>query len=308
MTEYDNPELETEPTVDDVLDENEFLVQLKQSQSQKKIDLVTEIEERIELIAEKTAMKLEQLCQENLKVAFREMSMFQRLSFIDNGSKDYSLVLVEDEGLPVVVYLMDHNLYRNLLSYALAGSGKHAQEERDLSASETRIMLMFADHMASAIFENMEVIPLNGMPDKARFLTREELAEFSDEAELVAFTLDLKIGDLDGSFVMMSPLPLFEKSEPAQIGSEQSAIAKKEEWRQVLQDRIDDVPVPLVIELGSRELQLTDVMSLRVGQKLDLHINPKKITAYSSEDEEILIGGLALHGNSIRFQVDSGAE
>ena len=308
MTEYDNPELETEPTVDDALDENDFLVQLKQSQSQKKIDLVTEIEERIELIAERTAKKLVQLCQENVKVTFREMSMFQRLSAIDNGSKDYSLLFVEDEGLPVVVYLMEHTLYRNLLSYTLAGSDKHAQEQRELSASEQKLFLLFADHMASAIFENMEVIPLNGMPDGARYLSREEMLEISDEAELVAFVLDVKFGTVEGSFVLMSPLALFEKSEPAQFGAEQNALAEKEEWRQVLQERLDDVPVPVTIELGSRELHLSEVTSLRVGQRLDLHINPAKITAYSSHEEEILKGGLALHGNSIRFQVESGSE
>ncbi len=289
-------------------EENEFLVQLKQSQSQKKIDLVSEIEERIELIAEKTTRKLAQLCQENIKIAFHEMSMFQRLSFIDNGSKDYSLVLVEDAELPVVVYLIDNTLFRKMLSYTLTGSDRYADDPRDLSASEKKLFLMFSDHMASAVFENMEVIPLNGMPDKARFLTREEMAEVSEEVELVTFTMHMKIGTSEGSFVMMSPLALFEKSEPAQFSADRNAIAEKEEWRQMLQDRLDDVSVPVTIELASRELQLSEVTSLHVGQRLDMQINPQKLTAYSLHNEEIMHGALAIHGKTIRFQVDNGTE
>ena len=286
-----------------------FLTELKRVQARRKIDVVSHIEERITAIAEATAEKLGTFVQEKLDVEFREMSMFQRLGEIDRDYDEYSLLVIEDDELPVVAYLLEHAFFRRLLSQTLTGNDKHAQEKRALSDAEFRLAHFFADHIASAVFENMEVIPLSGTPGKARLMSQEDFELYAEEAELVCFKLEVKSEAVPGAVTLMSPLALFESGNDSRDpGHFSPRAAPENHWKNSLMAKVDEVPMDIVVELSSTELPLSKVNGLQVGQRLELPINPDHLIAYSNADEQIFSGGIELAGKSIFFKVLHGQE
>ena len=99
--------------------EDSFLNELMRSQFQKKVDLVSEIEDQALMLAESMTRKVHKFTSRDAAVKFREISMFGRSVLKVPNSNDNGMFLFEGDEHPVACFLFGKLSFQQLLTMAL---------------------------------------------------------------------------------------------------------------------------------------------------------------------------------------------
>ncbi|MEM9277741.1 MAG: FliM/FliN family flagellar motor switch protein [Pseudomonadota bacterium] len=278
------------------------------SQSQRKMELVSEIDEQAKLLEGAIQEKVSKFVGITSKVRFREMSMFEVDSVIGQNSTN-SLFLFEGDELPIVFFYFENNLFQELLSITISGDAKSAKDGQPLSDGEKALFIVFISLMGAGFFEVADVFSEYGIPKKPVFYEPKYLKEYEGLQDFVSLTFDISAAETTGECKLITSLSVFDHREK-QSGSHATNDETSEEdiWSDKLFDRIQDVPVPLNVELGSVEMFLSEVNALQPGQTLKLPINPEEMKLFTDAGEFLLSGSLQVDREDLKFRVMKRAE
>jgi len=287
--------------------EDSFLSELMRSQFQKKVDLVSEIEDHALMLADTMSRKVKKFVQRDAVVKFREISMFERSVLKVPNSTDNGMFMFEGDEQPVACFLFGKPSFQQLLTMSLK-AGKAEACSGDLSVAENRIFSVFIDFLGTALFETVDVIPLFGIAKKPRVVYPDEFFDIAKDGDLVCFTFDLTIEELEDAFVLMAPLAIFD-SRNTKIVKDNSRHEPPEdtEWKDALFNQIENLKIPLQVELASGELLVSQVDALEVGQELKLSNWPETVDVYADLLQTVMSGEIQVSGKKLNLRVTSEA-
>ena len=288
--------------------ENDILEEILRSQSQRKMELVSEIEEHANRLESTIQKKIEIFLQQPIKHTFREMAMFKLASISENLS-DKSFLLFEGDEHPVVCFYFDNNLFQKLLVIAITGDAEAQEGKRPLSGGEKSLMQVFTNLLGMGFFEGTDIISKFGIPKKPVIGNPNQFDEYDQKTEFVSFRFDLSVAGIEDSYLLIAPLSAYD--DPKKTGWNQKSDSELREeliWKEMLFDRIQDLSVPLKIELGSADLLLADVNNLAPGQTLQLSVQSEGLKVFAEDGALLMTGGLQIEGDKINFKVSSTAD
>lgn len=161
----------------------------------------------------------------------------------------------------------------SIIERLFGGRGEGAKVARDLTEIETSVM----EGIIVRILGNMreawsQVVDLR--PRLGQIETNPQFAQIVPPTEMVILvTLETKVGDVEGMMNFCIPYltiePIISKLS-AQYWYSSVRHGGTTENLKILRDRLASVSVPLIVEIGSMDLTVGDVLSLSVGDVVKL--------------------------------------
>jgi flagellar motor switch protein FliM len=174
---------------------------------------------------------------------------------------------------PDLVYLVIDNLF--------GGSGEfHTRVEgRDFTVTEQRII----QRLLSVVFEDLEKSWAPVSPLKFEYMRSEMNTQFANIATpnevVVVTTFNIELGTSGGEFHICMPYAMLEPIRDAlysSIQGEQMETDKR--WVKLLSRQVQSADVELVVNLGTVEVSLKEVLNMQVGDVISLEI-PQPLVA-----------------------------
>ncbi len=161
----------------------------------------------------------------------------------------------------------------SIIERLFGGRGEGAKVSRDLTEIESSVM----EGIIVRILGNMreawsQVVDLR--PRLGQIETNPQFAQIVPPTEMVILvTLETKVGDVEGMMNFCIPYltiePIISKLS-AQYWYSSVRSGGTTENLKIIQNRLSSVSVPLIVEIGSMELTVGDVLSLSVGDVVKL--------------------------------------
>jgi flagellar motor switch protein FliM len=161
----------------------------------------------------------------------------------------------------------------SIIERLFGGRGEGAKVSRDLTEIESSVM----EGIIVRILGNMreawsQVVDLR--PRLGQIETNPQFSQIVPPTEMVILvTLETKVGDVEGMMNFCIPYltiePIISKLS-AQYWYSSVRSGGTTENLKIIQNRLSSVSVPLIVEIGSMELTVGDVLSLSVGDVVKL--------------------------------------
>ncbi|MEM7069154.1 MAG: FliM/FliN family flagellar motor switch protein [Pseudomonadota bacterium] len=302
----DDPEPAVPGSVESV--DDGFLTELMRSQFRKKLDLVSEIEEYASSLEEAIAAKMASFISREVSLNFREISMFQNAILDTPNSFENSLFIINGEERLITSFVFGNPTFQQMLAMAMT-TGNPQPGSGNLSAAERRLFFLFIDLLSTALFETIDVIPEFGIPQKPQMPDQAEFLLYAKDLELICFIFDIEMDGVEDSFVLMSPLSLFAGSSNTDEKDTEPLESPEEiEWRHALHNQIENIPVPLSVELACADMLVSDINNFEVGQELQLPIKYENLNVNADLIHTMMRGELEITGKKLHLKITNGAE
>lgn len=299
-----NTSRSTDPDTGFDMEPGGFLEELARSQSQKKLDLVGEIEEQVKVLAQHLEQRIQAFLQSSCMVSFTEMVLFQDFSSISPKISDSLLAQAEIEDIPVGCFLIENASARNLLSAGLTGKTTEARSNANLAASERRLFLVVADLLTTALYESLDSVTGLGVPGKPEFMEADDFLEQIEGEDWICFHFVVEFAGHGETLALISPLALYNGQGLRAQELDREEVVVDTQWQALLFDQIENLKVPLVVELGSIDLSLSQIEGLRPGQTLGVKIDPARLCIFTDQGQALVRGSLEKAGNDLEIKIN----
>ena len=311
LVAFDDPQPDLTSTADS-LDgiKDDFLDELMRTQSQKKLDLVSDIEERARVLEQALGDKISSFLQLEIRAEFADLFMFHRLAIAEQGLTSPQIALMDVGEDPVAGIAIQRDSVRRLLSIALTGNDLTSDAGDKMSAAETSLFLVFADYLATVLYEMFPGIREMGIPEKSRRVTRDAVIEIADETDWICFTFRLPVEGNSETLLIMTPMAMLESTQQSHDSYndyDQDHVEIDPAWRSALFDRIENLPMPMTVELAGAEMPLSVVDSFSPGQTLEIPIVTNSLNVVADPDTLLLRAALELKDGNLNLRVIEAA-
>lgn len=179
-----------------------------------------------------------------------------------------------------IILEMAPNIAYSLIDRILGGKGASLERVRTFTEIELSIIEKLIGQILNQLREPWETV-IQLKPRLEKIETNSQFAQIISPNETVALvTLSTKIGEVEGMINLCIPhLTIEPVMHKLTTKSWFTAKEKEdtEEFKHDIEDRIDNVKVPLKVILGNTELTVSDFLDLQVGDvvQLDTDLNSK---------------------------------
>jgi flagellar motor switch protein FliM len=186
----------------------------------------------------------------------------------------------------IVIYTMEslngtalleisNSIIFSMIDRLLGGPGKGIKKNRDLTDIEMSILEDIVDHILELLGEAWSSIiktsPVrSGIETNPQFI--QQIVPFSSVIALLSFSLQIGEG-ASGPINLCLPSEMLEAILP-KLSARQwfsRRTSRQEEVLQQIKKRLENIMVPVTVELGTAELSFRDLMSLKVGDVIKLN-------------------------------------
>ncbi len=215
-----------------------------------------------------------------------------------------------DEDQLLLCLSMTSATFRNLLAVTLGGKSPLEGDQIELTFAERKIYSRFVDQLMSGYFEILDSISDIGIPRKPYLIDIEGLQGICSKIELVSIRFEMEAADKIQTFIILAPL---EVLEPAKSTKPDDAEAERKQeaeraWSETLLNSVDNMEIPLSAQAASIDMALSEISGLKVGQKLNLTLNPDGVKFLDAEGKFTFLADMVFQKNHIRLRVAAAHE
>lgn len=179
------------------------------------------------------------------------------------------------------LFIFDPNLVFLIVDNLFGGDGRfHMRVEgRDFTPTEQKVIQRLLDVALGEYKKSWDPV----YPIEFEYVRSEMNPQFANVAtpsEVVVVTsFNIELGDGGGDFHVCTPYAMIEPIRDLLSSSMQGEQMEADDrWLRMMAQQIQSAEVDLVVDLGSASMTLREVMEMKVGDIIPLHI-PKTITA-----------------------------
>lgn len=185
---------------------------------------------------------------------------------------------------------MDPSISFTIIDRLFGGRGEAAKINRELSDIEMSVMEGIIVRILGNLREAWSTV-IDLRPRLGNIETNPQFAQVVPPNDMVVLiTLETKVGDVEGMTNLCIPYitiePIINKLS-AQYLYSSLRTGETDENRVVIQERLDQIKIPLITEVGSVDITMQDLISLSVGDVIKLENTP------SNSDLVIKVGDRA---------------
>lgn len=205
---------------------------------------------------------------------------------------------------------IDPSISFTIIDRLFGGKGEQAKISRELSEIEMSVMEGIIVRILGNMRESWSTV-IDLRPRLGNIETNPQFAQVVPPNDMVVLiTLETKIGEVEGMTNLCIPYitiePIINKLS-AQYWYSSIRKGELDENRAVIQERLDQVAIPLIAEVGSVDVSINDFMNLSVGDVV-------KLENTSTRSEMIVKVGERKNSNAfleewgadLRFKLETG--
>ncbi|WP_061207681.1 flagellar motor switch protein FliM [Leptospira borgpetersenii] len=168
---------------------------------------------------------------------------------------------------------IDPSISFTIIDRLFGGKGEQAKISRELSEIEMSVMEGIIVRILGNMRESWSTV-IDLRPRLGNIETNPQFVQVVPPNDMVALiTLETKIGEVEGMTNLCIPYitiePIINKLS-AQYWYSSIRKGELDENRAVIQERLDQVAIPLIAEVGSVDVSINDFMNLSVGDVVKL--------------------------------------
>ncbi|TGK48196.1 flagellar motor switch protein FliM [Leptospira bouyouniensis] len=174
---------------------------------------------------------------------------------------------------------IDPSISFTIIDRLFGGKGDSSKVNRELSDIELSVMEGIIVRILGNLRESWSTV-IDLRPRLGNIETNPQFAQVVPPNDMVVLiTLETKVGEVEGMTNLCIPYitiePIINKLS-AQYWYSSIRKGEVDENRAVIQERLDQVKIPLISEVGSVDISLNDLMNLHVGDVIKLENTPIK--------------------------------
>ncbi len=196
--------------------------------------------------------------------------------------------------------------FRRILRNLLGGfnEGSSGRSVRALTSAENKLFERFSKHLCQAF---TKILKLKSGELDAVETDFKLLNKLTKELELVVLTYQVSFSDAK---FMLSVLTTLDQLEPKHVGHLDGGSDTKNEspsrrWSQKLALKIDELEVPLFVQLAEKTMNLVDVAKFENGMRMDIEFGLNDLCVTDSEENNLFAADLEIHESEVVFSVTS---
>jgi flagellar motor switch protein FliM len=240
----------------------------------------------LEIINERFARLLRiglfNFARRSAEIAVGPVRVVKYSEFVRNLVVPTNLNLVQAKPLRgTALFIFDPNLVYLVIDSLFGGSGQfHTRVEgRDFTVTEHRII----QRLLRVVFDDLEKSWAAVHPLKFEYVRSEMNTQFANIATpnevVIVTTFNIELGNSGGEFHICMPYAMIEPIRDALYSSLQGEqIDADKRWVKLLSRQVQSADVELVVNLGTVELTLQEVLNMQVGDVISMDI-PQPLTA-----------------------------
>lgn len=168
---------------------------------------------------------------------------------------------------------IDPSISFTIIDRLFGGKGEQAKISRELSEIEMSVMEGIIVRILGNMRESWSTV-IDLRPRLGNIETNPQVAQVVPPNDMVVLiTLETKIGEVEGMTNLCIPYitiePIINKLS-AQYWYSSIRKGELDENRAVIQERLDQVAIPLIAEVGSVDVSINDFMNLSIGDVVKL--------------------------------------
>ncbi|EPE82777.1 flagellar motor switch protein FliM [Leptospira noguchii str. 1993005606] len=168
---------------------------------------------------------------------------------------------------------IDPSISFTIIDRLFGGKGEQAKISRELSEIEMSVMEGIIVRILGNMRESWSTV-IDLRPRLGNIETNPQFAQVVPQNDMVVLiTLETKIGEVEGMTNLCIPYitiePIINKLS-AQYWYSSIRKGELDENRAVIQERLDQVAIPLIAEVGSVDVSINDFMNLSIGDVVKL--------------------------------------
>jgi len=194
--------------------------------------------------------------------------------------------------------------FRKILKRLLGGlkDGSAGMSTRALTSAENKLFQRFSNSLCQAY---TRILELNFGKFDAVDTDFELLNKLAKDLELIVLTYQVSFSD--AKFVI-SVLTTLDQLEPKHNRNPSGGPVTNNDslinsWSQKLADKIDELEVPLFVQLAEKTMNLVDVAKFENGMRLDIEFGLNNICVTDSEENNLFAADLEIHESEVVFSV-----
>jgi len=174
---------------------------------------------------------------------------------------------------------IDPSISFTIIDRLFGGKGEQGKVSRELTDIELSVMEGIIVRILGNLRESWSTV-IDLRPRLGNIETNPQFAQVVPPNDMVVLiTLETKVGDVEGMTNLCIPYitiePIINKLS-AQYWYSSIRKGEVDENRTVIQERLDQVKIPLISEVGSVDISLNDLMNLQTGDVIKLENTPTK--------------------------------
>jgi flagellar motor switch protein FliM len=239
-----------------------------------------------------------------------------RLTMLEQGTYDE---YIQSLPTPTVIYVVglaplpgqaviELNLpvARVLIDRLLGGSGNASARSSDMTEIELALLKTIGQFILSSLREAWtNVIPLR--PTMQEPVLSPELAQFATMAEAtVMLVLEVSVLRTTGTISMCIPYQVVQpvlESLTSQVWFGGATRTVSEDSRHQMNDRIEQVTLPITVEVGRAEMNVRALLALEEGQVIRLNTSANGELSVLVDDRVKFMGQAGLSGKNLAVQI-----
>lgn len=174
---------------------------------------------------------------------------------------------------------IDPSISFTIIDRLFGGRGESSKINRELSDIEMSVMEGIIVRILGNLREAWSTV-IDLRPRLGNIETNPQFAQVVPPNDMVVLiTLETKVGDVEGMTNLCIPYitiePIINKLSAQYLYSSLRS-GETDENKVVIQDRLDQISIPLVTEVGSIEISVQDLINLTLGDVVKLENTPAK--------------------------------
>ncbi|MCB1158293.1 MAG: flagellar motor switch protein FliM [Leptospiraceae bacterium] len=174
---------------------------------------------------------------------------------------------------------MDPSISFTIIDRLFGGRGESAKINRELSDIEMSVMEGIIVRILGNLREAWSTV-IDLRPRLGNIETNPQFAQVVPPNDMVVLiTLETKVGDVEGMTNLCIPYitiePIINKLSAQYLYSSLRS-GETDENKVVIQERLDQIKIPLITEVGSVDITMNDLLNLSVGDIVKLENTPTK--------------------------------
>lgn len=190
----------------------------------------------------------------------------------------------------LVLVEISPNVLFNFIDRLLGGKGEIVSLTRGLTEIESEVVEGIVNGFAKDLKNALaNVIELN--PELKKIESNPQFAQIaSPQDAVIVGTIEIKVGETTGNMTLCLPLLTIEPIISKLTGEEKSSLpggkaqSASPEDISKMRRALEDVNIPLIVELGRTEVSMRDILELKAGDviRLKSKVN-ESLTVYADE-------------------------
>ena len=282
------------------------MAELIRSTAGDALSAIPGIEQTIVELTKVLRFKIASFFKEDIEFTFSSMRMLDELS--DEEVEKFLILRVPGEGEHrVALMLATPEQVRHVLMLLLGGKKASPSDfpTGELRGSEASLFLLFAEQMVSGLVEAADIVSNYGIPASPMISNRKEFRQFCNELELVTLEFSLGFEEDMKLIEFVVPLEVFDLIKlPDDMGTtEEPELSEEELWDAALGDHVENLKIPMGVELSSFEMSLSKLCSLQVGESFSVNSTKGGLRILDDEGVTAFIADLEIHNRKFGLRV-----